>query len=827
MRSCYRSKWRVWNDSTDTVNGRYYRVPHDARGVPLVPAYPGPSILTSQRWWDKNFNLQQPDLGEVISPYQTWDNGAPPIELPQPIVAGDPDCIENGESIASGLTLEDESRFRSWPAACFVQNPLDDWGWAAGVYRCEVQDWWADRVIELSSGQIGDCVGAHRQRFPGADVRFWEGARFFPPMITIRHPLYLVAQFAETQTGLQALIQVLQGVQSPTDVGGYSSTQIWARQAQRGLIRLSSQGGGFQEPILLVGYSYGGAAAQNAAAICRLGNAERRIRYLTFGAPRAGDERMQNLLHLPTRGCALANSDDAITAIPPDIDTIIPAETVLGRALLPFARWRPVFETWRQTPGGSVQPNVYPSLSTQEIVDLLNLVWTTGTLFGYPAHNIREYKRRILLRCPGVPRFADGMLGIGFNIAFGLGLDQPGTGGGIAKGRVAWKSDRGIVCLGQGAVNVAQRGFVGLQFKGIPGQLGLQFKGIPGQLGLGVVQIAAGQLGPGVFQIAAGQLGLAFKGIPGQLGLGVVQIAAGQLGLGFAGVPGQLGLGFAGVPGQLGLANAAPMGVAAGQLGLGVVPVAAGQLGLGFAGVPGQLGLANAAPMGVAAGQLGLAKGEGTPGPPPYPETYSAAFLEGSIGLGDDQFHCVFALYDGAGNTRIRVDFEWASPWTATGSATILYTSAVPFCLGGGTFAPGNGAMDGQLQDVRVWSSYNPTEAEMNTLAAGDTSTTIPTPADFWLKCTEGTGTVLNDSSGNGNTTVFAAGPNAPTWVGGILTFTGNNQWATSATHAGMPVGGLVPYTLMVRIRTTDLTSSVIMQGGGTLGPWYLGYANP
>ena len=138
-----------------------------------------------------------------------------------------------------------------------------------------------------------------------------------------------------------------------------------------------------------------------AAAIIRLAHPTRFVRWLTFGAPRPGDEALRNLLSLPTRGCALANSDDAITAIPPDIDSIIPAETILGRQLTAFAEWKPPRETWRQLADGSIEPNVYPSLTTQELIDLLEHVWTQHTFFDYPAHRIREYQRRIRLRCPG------------------------------------------------------------------------------------------------------------------------------------------------------------------------------------------------------------------------------------------------------------------------------------------------------------------------------------------------------------------------------------------------------------------------------------------
>ena len=486
LRSSYRGRWRFWSDAPEqSVPGRYYFVQADEWGVPLVPAFPGPTLLTSQRWWDKNFILSQPDLGEVMTRYQPWDNGAPPFPRPSAIVVGSPPCLADGESISSGLPLTSAERFRSWPLACYVQIPLDDWGWAANVFRCEVQSWWADRAIELSAGEWGILTATMLQRFPGADVQVWEGNRHFPPMMTVVHPLYMIAQFAETQNAEQALIEVIQGVQGPGNVGGFGTTQLWLQQAMRGLLRLSERGGHSGLPVLFVGYSYGGAAALCASAIMRLNWPNNVIRFLTFGAPRPGDAKLQSLLDLPTRGVALANDNDAITAIPPDLETVLPAQSIVGRNLLPFVRWKPPRETWKLRANGDVVRNAYPTLSTEEVVDLLELVWNTGTLFGYPAHNIREYKRRLALRCPQAVAIAGGIVGLGIRGLGGIGLEAPPA-----------RTTKGIGLRPQ----LVATGKVGLQ-AGLRPPTRL--------LGIGAPKIAAGRLGlrPPAFK---GSLGLSF-----------------------------------------------------------------------------------------------------------------------------------------------------------------------------------------------------------------------------------------------------------------------------------------------------------------------------
>lgn len=425
LRSCYRSRWRVWTDTSATIRGRYYRVPHDARGVPQVDPFPGNTIYQSRTWWDRNFQLQQPELGERLSTKHVWDAGTPPVRVPNPIVAGDPDCITNGETIGSGLTLDNPNRRQSWPLLCVTNTPLQDWGQWSAIWRCEVQAFWADRMQEADTGLFGTCAAVLEQTFPGATVSRVEATVLFPPITIVRHPQYLIAMIQPTQNAEQALIEVLNGINDPTDMGGFSSETIWAQQGARALVSLSNAGGGLTEPLLLIGYSYGGAAAHCASAIARLANSVRSIRCLTFGSPRPGDRRLQNLCRGATVSIRLANNDDAFTAIPPQLGDLLPAMTVLGRDLRPFAEWQGIDETWVQDPNGSLTRNISPNLSTAELVALLELVWTTGTLFGYPAHRIQEYARRIRLRCPRAFGVAGGDIGLGFRLSPALALQSP------------------------------------------------------------------------------------------------------------------------------------------------------------------------------------------------------------------------------------------------------------------------------------------------------------------------------------------------------------------------------------------------------------------
>jgi pimeloyl-ACP methyl ester carboxylesterase len=390
----------VWSDSTATVTGRYYRVRHDAEGRPLVKPFPRESLFGSSTWLDKNFILEQPNVGEVITAPKKWNNGAPPVAFPDAIVAGSVDCIINGESVLSGLPIDSPDRYEGWPLACFILRPVDDWGRLADVYVCRVQRFWADRLKELDVGNVIALESALALAFPGGAVNVFFNEPLFPPLFTVVHDEYAVIGFAATQDGETALLEVIEGILGPTNIGPYSTTILWQNQADRGNTALSIEGVNPKSPILCVGHSYGGAAAEVLAGMYRVADPGRVIRYLTFGAPRPGDGRLIDLLGLPTRGVAMANTGDLIASIPPSLVDIIPAQVILGVNIRAWAQWQPPRETWSQEPDGLISPDAYPVIDTPSLIALIQHVWATFSFFAYEAHTLDAYRARIRKRCP-------------------------------------------------------------------------------------------------------------------------------------------------------------------------------------------------------------------------------------------------------------------------------------------------------------------------------------------------------------------------------------------------------------------------------------------
>jgi hypothetical protein len=526
MRSCYSSQWYLFKDSRTTVWGRYYRVHADKKGIPLVPFYPGPHLFGSQRWWEKNFQLEQPELGELISARQQWDNGSPQFPLPEAVTVGSASCLVDGESIGEALTPDSPLRDGSYPVQCYVIPPIDPIEWGFNVYRCPVQLWWLQRLWELDNGFRGNLAAEVAVKFPDAQVFFPRPQRLLPPTCLIVSPRYAVILFSPTQNGEQALIEVIEGILGPVDMGGFSTANLWYQQSERGLIRLSDHGVTINTPLLCVGYSYGGACAQIAAAIARLGNANRLVRWLSFGAPRAGDDRMQALLGLPTRGCGLANDDDIITAIPPDVDVIPGLRLVLGDAVLAWNRWQPARETWKLFHDGHVEENAYPVPTVAEMVTLFLHVVGTGTFFGIPAHSLIEYEQRLFRRCPVRQAVGDGAMGLGGGPEL-LGLNAPdvhafdrlalfGPAARLGAGRLGMRSVPPVPARGYlgMAGRRAGKGLLSL-WGGLPriGVVGLEGKALgSGRLGVFGQDAGTGQLGLSAKDVGRGKLGLA-KGV--------------------------------------------------------------------------------------------------------------------------------------------------------------------------------------------------------------------------------------------------------------------------------------------------------------------------
>jgi len=363
-------------------------------------------------------------------------------------IAGTADCIAQGELLSHAAKPEDLDG--GFPVSCYRSPdvPLDPiFHRASSVWRCQTQLFYS-RIIDY---MYADSIGAaffELQQFFGLQPRitFHRGTSQFPGVFTIVDSTYCVVIIHGTNNYQQLALQAFQTITGPTNVGIYGTVPLWYNASSYVHNLLLDDGMTAGMPIMIVGHSYGGAVTLNLAARYRYADDTRLIRYLTFGAPKPGDQRLIDLVKL-CAGVDLANTEDFVTVLPPDIHLLQPVIAILG--LVGLAVW----ESWKsppnstlQYPDGHLEVNVPTLLDTQTLLGFVQRVLLHQTLFGMPAHTIPEYMDRISTRCRNDTMPAAGNLGeadrilsarkTGFR-GFDLMLGRIGLSGlPIARGRV-------------------------------------------------------------------------------------------------------------------------------------------------------------------------------------------------------------------------------------------------------------------------------------------------------------------------------------------------------------------------------------------------------
>jgi len=95
LRSCYRSKWRLFRGRPDVLTDGYYFFADTN-----TPFFPGLHQLGSRNWTTDERD-PWPDLGEAQG-RQRWVTGKFPVARPDPILLGSADCIAGGDAYPPG-----------------------------------------------------------------------------------------------------------------------------------------------------------------------------------------------------------------------------------------------------------------------------------------------------------------------------------------------------------------------------------------------------------------------------------------------------------------------------------------------------------------------------------------------------------------------------------------------------------------------------------------------------------------------------------------------------------------------------------------------------
>jgi pimeloyl-ACP methyl ester carboxylesterase len=221
-----------------------------------------------------------------------------------------------------------------------------------------------------------------------------------PGVVTVIHAEWSIAICDGTRTPQQLALQGFTAMSAPTNYGAFGTVPLWYAASSWINGHLDADGMVAGTPILLVGHSYGGAAMMVLAARYRHADAARDIRFITFGAPKPGDARLEALLALCS-GLTIANDGDIVTVFPPDYLTLLPVMLALGAPwMVVYADYvRPPYQSM-QDRFGTLHPTTFPLLDTLTLTLMVTNVLASLPQEPIFEHRITEYSRRIARRCP-------------------------------------------------------------------------------------------------------------------------------------------------------------------------------------------------------------------------------------------------------------------------------------------------------------------------------------------------------------------------------------------------------------------------------------------
>ena len=544
VRHCYQSQWRLFSDSPDALTkGFYYFCEDDTPDLPFMHHF------GSRDWYDKNWRTEQ-GLGEDLGTRHFHLDGSFDGSRPFPRYVGTGQCFSDGEPLTEAA--DPDTLFHGYPLQCYVpihyppippEAPIpDEYERATATDRCTISRMWARMIEWLYEGNYSAIQEVIDDFFDTSITRvIYPETTLYPSLIIIKRATYALAVLDGTRNFDQLALQAIQSISGPTDVGGLSTVPLWRDAANYIHSRLVSQGVTSTMPVFLCGHSYGAAVALILAAKYRFATPNREIRYLGFGTPKPGDERLTALVARCT-GTTLRNDNDIVTILPPQLGVVA---WILGIFPLlnfyPWNEWDVPPSIVTQDDDGELSTGFIGNIEVDFLVSVVTRILAVQPVTQvFPGHRITEYVRRIRLRCPDPQWPVDAEVIHDLDYPFTV-IIPAGTG---ELGMDGVYSHEGYIGLYGAAMDAGEIGLAG----DVPatGEIGLEGTqaGTSGEIGLAGDVPATGEIGLAGDQSIAGEIGLAGD-VPatGEIGLAGDVPATGEIGLaGDVPATGEIGL---------------------------------------------------------------------------------------------------------------------------------------------------------------------------------------------------------------------------------------------------------------------------------------------
>jgi len=370
--------------------GQYVRVED------TTPHYSGFHNLGSLNWRKGN-NEPDQELGEPLDAVQRWTRSDPLPISPITIRLGTVDCLAGGETYTGPV---DPTLFWSGFAnGCWqtinrsIPQTLND----IGIEQRQTQYDLARLVEALYDNEANATAIAVEVLGPGTTVTIdgFGTAGPWPGSLIADNGNVVIVAVEGTTNFQQFALQGFYSLAAPSMLSGYGTLPYWLLASEVINDRIIAAGIDPNRPILFVGHSFGAAAVANVAVRYHRFLPDRDLRIVTFGMPKPGDARFNEIL-AGVPGFHFANSGDPISSLAPGLDFTLPFFNPEINALLGWwAQYTQPHARYVINADGNINPSTGPTFELSQIATLV----IDALLGNYPdvftAHLIATYRARL------------------------------------------------------------------------------------------------------------------------------------------------------------------------------------------------------------------------------------------------------------------------------------------------------------------------------------------------------------------------------------------------------------------------------------------------
>lgn len=398
LRECHRSGRRLFAGRPDLViYGRYFKAP------PAAPVLRIPHCFGSTLW--VRGEVEDVPIGEIPPTGYNFYHGDPPLPLPAPHQCGEASFFQYGDPGEPG------SSPGPWGVApcCYVVFPQEPIQLnQIDVFNPGVQMWGAALTLAAYEATNTKLLQVAQVLLGDPDSALFVpniGTGPVPGYAILRYPNLTVVVVSGTTTPEQWAGQIVQGTAAPVDNGLYGTLPIWRSSAVTVLTDLVGGGVPADQPILVIGHSYGGVIATQIASIYRAANPTREIKLLTLGMPSPGDQRLADLTDRIT-AVHLANTFDPIPALPPnDFWSAVWIGFAGAIGLAHWGLYRRGGSLIQLNEDGTETPIEVTTAIMSQMLAILASVIVIAPFPPFPAHGAQAYYSRLFLNASAAPQW--------------------------------------------------------------------------------------------------------------------------------------------------------------------------------------------------------------------------------------------------------------------------------------------------------------------------------------------------------------------------------------------------------------------------------------